>query len=171
MVLCPPRYGWTYVIYGISAKVIIIKSAENNVYCYTEVKQNLNLLFRYNTNGDQPKLYKRTTKVLLAVKYVSYLNPLYFFQHSIMNCRYRNIESLFHPCHDKLNEFLQPFAMAITCNSNYWNNEESIRETMRLECNKFYFIETFINYVNSMKHTLYLAQKQVNSIFITITST
>ena len=111
-------------------------------------------------------LYKTDVKVLLAIKYASYFNDEYFLQHTLMNCCYRNLASLFHVSHDYLPIALRPFAMAVTTNSAFWSNDAAIREMMRQECNKFYYIETFINYVHCKHDTLHMAQRNVITSFI-----
>ena len=81
-------------------------------------------------------------------------NSIYFFQHSLMNLPFLNINNIIHPNAEKIPFSLLHFASAMYYNSQYWEDKRSVRQDMGLESHYIDYIESYISYL-SMMHTIY----------------
>ena len=57
----------------------------------------LQFLRTFRTDTQKATRYKVKRAVLVGVKYFSYFNPCYFFQHNLMNVPFREIKDITHP--------------------------------------------------------------------------
>lgn len=112
---------------------------------------------------DKPKHqpYKKECEVLVACKTVSYFNPTYFFQHSLLHIPFNNINDLKHPYDKDLPEYLVHYASAAYHNIDIWDNNEEINNLMMLESNKSSFISTFLQYVSMLRDTYHLIKNSL----------
>ena len=60
--------------------------------------------------------------LLTGAKFTSRYNQEYFFQHSLMNIPFSNLNEIVHPNAENITENLRHVASAIFTNGQYWNN-------------------------------------------------
>ena len=114
----------------------------------------------YDTNKTRPTPYKRQV-ALVGVKYVSVLNPDYFFQYLLVNHPFTNLEQLRHPDHEKLPEDLTSFAAALVLQPELWSNDDSVRTLFSQQGHKNYYVENLVNVVDSLRQLYHLWQVEV----------
>ena len=68
--------------------------------------------FRYVTSKILPTPYKVKTPVLVGIQYVSYFNPNFLYQHTIVNQSYRDLQQFEGVCEESMPEMLLPYAIA-----------------------------------------------------------
>ena len=81
-------------------------------------------------------------------------NSVYFFQHSLMNLPFVNINNIIHPNAESISSSLLHFASGMYYNSEYWEDTHRVRQDMELESHYNDYIESYISYL-SMMHTIY----------------
>ena len=81
-------------------------------------------------------------------------NSVYFFQHSLMNLPFVNINDIIHPNAENIPYSLLHFASAMYHNSQYWKDMHKVRQDMELESHYNDYIESYISYL-SMMQTIY----------------
>ncbi|KAK3728298.1 hypothetical protein QZH41_001228 [Actinostola sp. cb2023] len=95
-----------------------------------------------------------TQNALVAVRYNSVYHEEFFFQDMLFNCAFRSLDDLLH-CHDAiLPPDLRFFAASIQRNPGRWTNAETVKERLRLECNKDKYIDNVIAFVSSQYEVL-----------------
>jgi len=95
-----------------------------------------------------------TQNALVAVRYNSVYHEEFFFQDMLFNCAFRSLDDLLH-CHDAiLPPDLRFFAASIQRNPGRWTNSETVKERLRLECNKDKYIDNVVAFVSSQYEVL-----------------
>ena len=85
----------------------------------------LEFLRQYDTAKSTPKPYKRGV-ALVGVKYVSVFNPVFFFQHLLLNVTFTSLEDIVHPDHERLPEDLKHFAAALAHQRGVWDDDNTV---------------------------------------------
>ena len=78
----------------------------------------------------------------------------YFFQHSLMNIPFTDLNEIIHPNAESIPEHIRHFAGAIFVNDCFWNNPNAVTEELQMEANTDDYISTFLSYLN-MLHAAY----------------
>lgn len=118
--------------------------------------------FRYSIQDKKAKKYKsKDHHTLLGIQYNSYTNPLYFWQHTVMNIPFRKINDLKHPQVDRMPDMIQTFACAMHTNNQFWNDDQQLLQLMAIEGNKEYYGPTFVSFVTGYRYLYDLVNMQV----------
>ena len=83
----------------------------------------------------------------------------YFFQHSLMNIKLRNLNDIIHPNAENIPEYIRHFASAVFVNGDFWNDDANILRDLQLETHRSDYIESYISYVNMQRTTYNLVTK------------
>lgn len=78
-------------------------------------------------------------------------NQEYFFQHSLMNVPFTNLDDIIHSNAENIIESLWHFASAMFINGCYWNDADKIRRDLETECHKSDYVLTYLNYISMTK--------------------
>ena len=80
-------------------------------------------------------------------------NAVYFFQHSLMNIPFQDINGIIHPNAENIPPHLLHYASAIYHNSQYWQNLDNVRRDLEHECHNNDYIDSYISYLSMMQTT------------------
>ena len=75
----------------------------------------------------------------------------YFFQHSLMNIPFTNLNDIIHPNAENVPESLCHFASAMFINGYYWNDMAKVQHDMEIECHRSDYILTYMSYICMLK--------------------
>ena len=78
-----------------------------------------------------------------------------------MHYPHRSIEQLKHPRFDEMPENIRFYASAVHVMPETWTNDHIVREYIRREGNKEYFVDTVMANISALRDTLYLWQRQI----------
>lgn len=106
-----------------------------------------------------------TIYLFTGAKFTSRYNQEYFFQHSLMNIPFSNLNEIIHPNAGDISENLRHFASAVFTNGECWNNNAKIRESLELECSREKDINTYLSYIDMMKSSYQLYMKGLIILF------
>ena len=144
-------------IYRYGKSVVFKRYFFNSVYCSLS----------YNTSSNKPVHYKGATPcTLVGIQYNAYTNIEYFWQHTVLNCVYRNYEELRHPDNEQIPTYLRPFAAALHSNEDFWMDDHRIKTMLEEEGNKEHHISTVLSFVQSQRDSFELWQRKVTNISI-----
>ena len=80
-------------------------------------------------------------------------NAVYFFQRSLMNIPFQDINSIIHPNAENMPPHLLHYASAIYHNSQYWQNIDNVRRDLEREYHNNDYIDSYISYLSMMQTT------------------
>ena len=95
----------------------------------------------------------------LGYKIASRYNQEYFFQHTLMNISFTNLNEIIHPNAENIPEYIRHFASAVFGNADFWNNDSKILEELQLEAHRSDYIQSYISYINMQRTTYNLVTK------------
>ena len=81
----------------------------------------------------------------------------------LLNLPHRNIQTLQHPNHEHLPQYLQWYAAASHHFPDLWTNDENLRSILIKQGHRNYYMETGLGHIASMHDLFYLLQIQVIS--------
>ena len=81
-------------------------------------------------------------------------NSVYFFQHSLMNLPFVNINNIIHPNAENTPHPLLHFASAMYYNSQYWEDTDRVRADLEHESHYNDYKDSYMSYL-SMMQTIY----------------
>ena len=100
-------------------------------------------------------------KYLVAVKFVSLFNPVYFFQHLLVNYPHRHAAQLRHLEQATMPPAIQYFSQAVSLMPDCWSRPEQIRQQFNHEGHKSSFLTTLVSYVLALHDILNLWQRRI----------
>ena len=83
----------------------------------------------------------------------------YFFQHSLMNIPFTDLNEIIHPNAESIPEYIRHFASAMFVNESFWNNPNAVTEQLEMEANTNDYISTYLSYINMLQATYKLVTK------------
>ena len=83
----------------------------------------------------------------------------YFFQHSLINISFRNLDEIIHPNAENIPEYICHFASAVFVNEDFWNNDRNILHELQLEAHREDYIQSYISYINMQRTTYNLVTR------------
>ena len=83
----------------------------------------------------------------------------YFFQHSLMNIPFTDLNEIIHPNAESIPEHIRHFASAIFINGSFWNNPNAVTKELQMEANSDDYISTYLSYLNMLQATYNLVTK------------
>ena len=97
----------------------------------------------------------------MAVKFVSVFNPVYFFQHLLVNYPHRHAAQLRHLEQATMPPAIQFFSQAVSLMPDCWSRPEQIRQQFDHEGHKSSFLTTLVSYVLALHDILNLWQRRI----------
>ena len=86
-------------------------------------------------------------------------NSVYFFQHSLMNLPFLNINSIVHPDAENIAFTLLHFASDMYCNSQYLEDTDRLKADLQLESRYNDYINSYISHISMMCTYILFSQK------------
>ena len=83
----------------------------------------------------------------------------YFFQHSLMNISFRNLNEIIHPNAENIPDYIRHFASAVFVNGGFWSDDANILRELQLEAHRSDYIESYISYINMQRTTYNLVTR------------
>ena len=83
----------------------------------------------------------------------------YFFQHSLMNIPFTDLNEIIHPNAESIPEHIRHFASAIYVNESFWNNPNAVTQELQMEANSNDYISTYLSYISMLQATYKLVTK------------
>ena len=83
----------------------------------------------------------------------------YFFQHSLMNIPFTDLNEIIHPNAESIPEHIRHFASAIYVNESFWNNPNAVTQELQMEANSDDYITTYLSYISMLQATYKLVTK------------
>ena len=83
----------------------------------------------------------------------------YFFQHTLMNVSFRNLNEIIHPNAENIPECISHYASAVFVNGSFWNDQFKILNEIQYEGNHNDYINSYMNFVDTQHVTYNLVTK------------
>ena len=92
-------------------------------------------------------------------------NQEYFFQHSLMNIAFTDLNEIIHPNAENIPEYIRHFASAMFVNESHWRNSNAIIKELQYEGHSDDYINTYLSYLKMQQTTYNLVIKGKMSFF------
>ena len=109
----------------------------------------LQWLREYNESQRKPKKYTSGT-TLVGVQQFSVFNPVFFFQHLLMNHPHTSEEQIHHSEEQQLPASVKYFRKATELLPELWMSQDAINSYFAAESHKSHYINTISYYINSL---------------------
>ena len=86
-------------------------------------------------------------------------NQEYFFQHSLMNIPFANLNDISHLNVENIPETLHHFASIMFVNGCYWNDMAKVQHDLEIECHRSDYILTYLSYISMLKASYDLSSR------------
>ena len=83
----------------------------------------------------------------------------YFFQYSLMNIPFTDLNEIIHPNAESIPEHIRHFASAMFVNESFWNDANAVTEELQMEANSDDYISTYLSYISMLQATYKLVTK------------
>lgn len=91
----------------------------------------------------------------------------YFFQHTLMDVSFRDLNEIIHPNAENIPEYIRQYPSATFVNGDLWNDPSKIKEDMKFEAHNTDYILSYLNYVKMQSTTYNLVAKGKFSVVYT----
>ena len=78
----------------------------------------------------------------------------YFFQHTLMNVLFTDLNEIIHPLGENIPEYIRHYASAVFINDSFWNDSNKVLDELKMEGHCSDCIDSFMSYVE-MQQTTY----------------
>ena len=78
----------------------------------------------------------------------------YFFQHTLMNVSFTDLNEIIHPQAEDIPEYIRHYASAVFVNGAFWNDSNRVLGEMKMEGHRSNYINSYVSYID-MQHTTY----------------
>ena len=78
----------------------------------------------------------------------------YFFQHTLMNVSFTDLNEIIHPQAEDIPEYIRHYASAVFVNSSFWHDLKKVEDDMKMEGHSQDYISSYMSYLQ-MLHTTY----------------
>ena len=83
----------------------------------------------------------------------------YFFQHTLMNVSFRDLNEIIHPNAENIPEYIRHYASAIFVNGSFWNDSSKILDDMKFKGHHNYYIQSYMSFIDMQSKTYGLVTK------------
>lgn len=83
----------------------------------------------------------------------------YFFQHSLMNVSFTNLNEIIHPNAEDIPEYIRHYASAMFVNGSFWDDQTKLIQELEMEGHRQDYIDSFSSYIKMLKSTYHLVTK------------
>ena len=84
----------------------------------------------------------------------------YFFQHTLMNVSFMDLNEVIHPMAEDIPEYIRHCASAMFVNESFWNDSNKVLEELKMEEHCKDYIDSYMSYVEMLKITYSLVTKR-----------
>ena len=99
------------------------------------------------------KTYLYAASFFLGYKMASRYSQEYFFQHTLINVSFRNLNKIIHPNAENIPEYIRHYASAIFVNGSFWNDPSKILDEIKFEGRHSDYIRSYITFVDMQRTT------------------
>ena len=83
----------------------------------------------------------------------------YFFQHTLMNVSFTDLNEIIHPQAEDIPEYIRHYASAVFVNSSFWHDLKKVEDDMKMEGHRQDYISSYMSYVQMLATTYRLVIK------------
>ena len=83
----------------------------------------------------------------------------YFFQHTLMNVSFMDLNEIIHPMAEDIPEYIRHYASAMFVNESFWTDSHTVLEELKMEGHRQDYIDSYMSYVEMLKITYSLVTK------------
>ena len=83
----------------------------------------------------------------------------YFFQHTLMNVSFTDLNEIIHPQAEDVPEYIRHYASAVFVNSSFWHDLKKVEDDMKMEGHRQDYISSYMSYVQMLATTYRLVIK------------
>ena len=77
----------------------------------------------------------------------------YFFQHTLMNVSFTDLNEIIHPQAEDIPEYIRHYASAVFVNGAFWNDSNRVLDEMKLEGHRSDYINSYVSYIDVQRTT------------------
>ena len=77
----------------------------------------------------------------------------YFFQHTLMNVSFTNLNEIIHPNAESIPEYIRHYASAMFVNCSFWDDQIKVIEELQMEGHRRDYIDSYMSYITMLKST------------------
>ena len=77
----------------------------------------------------------------------------YFFQHTLMNVSFTELNEIIHPQAEDIPEYIRHYASAVFVNGAFWNDSNRVLDEMKLEGHRSDYINSYVSYIDVQRTT------------------
>ena len=83
----------------------------------------------------------------------------YFFQHTLMNVSFTDLNEIIHPQAEDVPEYIRHYASAVFINYSFWHDLKKVEDDMKMEGHSQDYISSYMSYVQLLGTTYRLVIK------------
>ena len=83
----------------------------------------------------------------------------YFFQHTLMNVPFRDLNEIIHPNAENIPEYIRHYASAIFVNGSFWDDSFKVLDDMKFEGHHNDYIQSYMSFIDMQSKTYQLVTK------------
>ena len=121
-----------------------------------EEDESLLMWLRNHTTSKNKSKPLDEDRYLVAIKYSSIFNPLFFFQHLLVNFPHRDAQELRHAEETSMPPSIQFFSQAVALQPHKWSTGEEIRKEFQYDGHRDHFLTTIVAYIMALRDILHL---------------
>ena len=77
----------------------------------------------------------------------------YFFQHTLMNVSFTDLNEIIHPQAEDIPEYIRHYASAVFVNGAFWNDSNRVLDEMKMEGHRSDYINSYVSYIDVQRTT------------------
>lgn len=77
----------------------------------------------------------------------------YFFQHTLMNVSFTDLNEIIHPQAEDIPEYIRHYASAVFVNGAFWNDSNRVLDEMKMEGHRSNYINLYVSYIDVQRTT------------------
>ena len=77
----------------------------------------------------------------------------YFFQHTLMNVSFTDLNEIIHPQAEDIPEYIRHYASAVFVNGAFWNDSNRVLDEMKMEGHRSDYINSYVSCIDVQRTT------------------
>ena len=82
-----------------------------------------------------------------------------FFQHTLINISFTDLNEIIHPQAGNIPEYIQHYASAVCLNGSFWNDSNRVLDELKMKGNCSDYINSYMSYIEMQRATFRLIIK------------
>ena len=83
----------------------------------------------------------------------------YFFQHTLMNVSFTDLNEIIHPQAEDIPEYIRHYASTMFVNSSFWDDVKRVENDLKMEGHTQDYISSYMSYIQMLGSTYRLVIK------------